>query len=196
MKTLQIGIYTESYVLSRGLQYILSRVRGIAIGDLMSSEIDLDSYLSDNNIDLLIVSDTILQNADVMRKYKTSRKLEWGLIRITNAKLNSLLEFKIDFSLNDSEKAIMEEVKRFVEASFEESTSSADGDLSKREIEILKLIALGLTNQDIADKLFISKHTVMTHRKKITAKLGIKTISGLTVYALLNNIIEMGEVDV
>ena len=56
-------------------------------------------------------------------------------------------------------------------------------------------VALGLTNSQIAEKLFISQHTVVTHRKKITSKLGIKTISGLTVYALLNNLIEIGDVD-
>jgi DNA-binding CsgD family transcriptional regulator len=64
-----------------------------------------------------------------------------------------------------------------------------DKSLSEREIEVVRLIAGGLTNKEIAEKLFISPHTVITHRKNITAKLGIKTISGLTVYAILQNII-------
>jgi len=54
---------------------------------------------------------------------------------------------------------------------------------------------LGLTNQEVAEKLFISVHTVMTHRKNITKKLGIKTVSGLTVYALLNKVIEIQDID-
>ncbi len=62
-------------------------------------------------------------------------------------------------------------------------------DLSKREKEVLKLVALGMTNKEIAEKLFISLHTVITHRKNITSKLGIKTIAGLTVYAVLNQLI-------
>jgi DNA-binding CsgD family transcriptional regulator len=65
----------------------------------------------------------------------------------------------------------------------------SESQLSEREIEILKLIALGYTNKEIGDKLFISIHTVITHRKNITSKLGIKTIAGLTVYAILNKII-------
>lgn len=60
--------------------------------------------------------------------------------------------------------------------------------LSSREIEVLKLIALGQSNRLISEKLFISIHTVITHRKHITAKLGIKSISGLTLYAVLNNL--------
>ncbi|HJN05399.1 MAG TPA: LuxR C-terminal-related transcriptional regulator [Bacteroidales bacterium] len=47
----------------------------------------------------------------------------------------------------------------------------------------------------MADKLFLSVHTVMTHRKKITRKLGIKSLSGLTVYALMNNLVDIREVE-
>jgi len=66
--------------------------------------------------------------------------------------------------------------------------------LSKREKNILREVAMGLTNKEIADKLFISIHTVTTHRKNITQKLGIKTVSGLTIYAILNGIIKLEEV--
>ncbi|MDR0543426.1 MAG: response regulator transcription factor [Dysgonamonadaceae bacterium] len=62
-------------------------------------------------------------------------------------------------------------------------------DLSSREKEILVSVANGLTNKEIADKHFISVHTVVSHRKNITRKIGIKTISGLTIYAVLNNLI-------
>ena len=66
--------------------------------------------------------------------------------------------------------------------------------LSQRETEVLKEVARGLTNKEIADKLSISMNTVMTHRKNITAKLNIKTVSGLTFYALMNNLISGDEV--
>jgi DNA-binding CsgD family transcriptional regulator len=62
--------------------------------------------------------------------------------------------------------------------------------LSSREITILKLIVQGLTHQQIADKLYLSIHTVNTHRKNINKKLGIKTVSGLMVYAIMNHLIE------
>ena len=62
--------------------------------------------------------------------------------------------------------------------------------LSVREIDVLKLVALGQSNKQISEKLFISIHTVITHRKHITSKLGIKSISGLTLYAVINNLID------
>ena len=74
-------------------------------------------------------------------------------------------------------------------------TDRINEELSHREKEVLKLVALGLTNKVIAEKLYISTHTVITHRKNITAKLGIKTIAGLTVYAVINKLITPEEIN-
>ena len=63
-------------------------------------------------------------------------------------------------------------------------------DLSPREIEVLILITKGFINKEIADKLSISLTTVISHRKNITEKLGIKSASGLAVYAVMHGYIE------
>ena len=63
-------------------------------------------------------------------------------------------------------------------------------DLSAREIEVLVLITKGLINKEIADKLNISLTTVITHRKNIVEKLGIKSVSGLTIYAVMHGYID------
>ncbi len=64
-------------------------------------------------------------------------------------------------------------------------------ELSVREKEILVCVAKGMLNKEIADLFSLSIHTVITHRKNITRKTGIKTVAGLTVYALLNNLIDI-----
>ncbi len=66
--------------------------------------------------------------------------------------------------------------------------------LSDREIDVLKEVARGFSNKEIAEKLYISINTVISHRKNITDKLDIKSISGLTVYALMNNLIIPDEI--
>lgn len=63
-------------------------------------------------------------------------------------------------------------------------------ELSAREIEVLVLITKGLINKEIADKLNIGLTTVITHRKNITEKLGIKSVSGLIIYAVMNGYVE------
>ena len=67
--------------------------------------------------------------------------------------------------------------------------------LSEREKEILVGVAKGLLNKEIADQYNISIYTVITHRKNITRKTGIKSVAGLTVYALLNGLIDINSVE-
>ncbi len=69
------------------------------------------------------------------------------------------------------------------------SKSSSQTLLSAREVQVLRLLAKGCLNKEIAFQLNISSTTVITHRKHISTKLGIKTVSGLTMYALMNGII-------
>ena len=77
-----------------------------------------------------------------------------------------------------------------------EETPQSEGDtLSAREKEILVCVAKGMLNKEIADAENISIHTVITHRKNITRKTGIKTVAGLTVYALLNNLIDINTIE-
>ncbi len=61
--------------------------------------------------------------------------------------------------------------------------------ISDRENEIIVLIAEGLTNEHIAEQLFLSKHTVNTHRKNIMAKLGVKNTAGIVLYAVKTNLV-------
>ena len=61
--------------------------------------------------------------------------------------------------------------------------------LTAREREVLILIAKGYSNKEIARRLYISFQTVLTHRKNITSKLGIRTVSGLTFYTIMNGLV-------
>jgi two-component system response regulator NreC len=62
--------------------------------------------------------------------------------------------------------------------------------LSDREVEVLRLVALGHTNQEVASQLFISIRTVETHRSHIQQKLGLRARSDLVRYALENGLVE------
>lgn len=66
--------------------------------------------------------------------------------------------------------------------------------LSKREKEIVACVAKGMANKEIADKLFISIHTVLTHRKNIARKLQIHSAAGLTIYAIVNKLVELKDI--
>lgn len=88
---------------------------------------------------------------------------------------------------NDDEDMIVETIASILKnLTLNSSTQSG---LSSRETEVLRLVAQGHTNKEIADALNISINTVLSHRKNISAKLGIKSVSGLCIYAMMNGII-------
>ena len=72
----------------------------------------------------------------------------------------------------------------------EPQTDENEYELTRRELDVLVQIAKGLMNKEIADKLNISIHTVISHRKNITRKTNIKSVAGLAMYALMNNLME------
>ncbi|MBK8806590.1 MAG: helix-turn-helix transcriptional regulator [Bacteroidales bacterium] len=103
-------------------------------------------------------------------------------------------EFDATISIFDDSKMIFSKLEKFLpKKSLQASTDNSC--LSQREKDILREVALGFSNKEIADRLFISIHTVISHRKNITEKLGIKSISGLTVYAIINGIISTDNID-
>lgn len=90
-------------------------------------------------------------------------------------------------------KTIMQTRKRGHELTHHPVTppaTDAEHELSAREIEVLRLVTRGLINKEIADKLHISLTTVISHRKNITEKLGIKSVSGLAIYAVMHGYVE------
>lgn len=91
-------------------------------------------------------------------------------------------------NVNCDESEIINQLSDIIET-HDNSTENSSTELSPREIEVLKLIAMGLINKEIADKLDISLNTVLSHRKNISSKLGIKSVSGLGIYAIMNGYI-------
>ena len=61
--------------------------------------------------------------------------------------------------------------------------------ISERESEIIQLIAKGHTNKQIADQLFLSSHTITTHRKNIMAKLGVNNTAGIVMFAVKEKLV-------
>lgn len=63
--------------------------------------------------------------------------------------------------------------------------------LSQRECDVLRLLVRGMLNKEIADALDISINTVITHRRNITEKLGTRSVSALTIYAVTHGIADI-----
>ena len=70
------------------------------------------------------------------------------------------------------------------------------GELTPRERDIIIGVVKGMTNKEIADELFISPNTVTTHRRNIVKKLDIHSASGLTVYAIMNKLVSLQDIEI
>ena len=99
-----------------------------------------------------------------------------------------LRNFNGIIELTDDRKKIESHLTEVLQADNAPSDGPDLYELSEREREVLIELANGLSNKEIATKLHISVHTAITHRKNIVRKTGIKSVAGLTVYAMLNNL--------
>lgn len=182
MKTINVLIFYNSYLLRLGLRSLLKELLVDCRIIETDSENDFIDFAQNEHFDF-IFCDAIRANY-----FSPRRNIKVVILSYENQKTLSS-EYFLDISLNQNQ--IEEEVSRIIGTQSHVSTN--DYNISKRETEIIRLVALGFTNQEIAEKLNISLHTVTTHRKNISSKLGIKSISGLTIYAIVNNLIEIKE---
>lgn len=118
----------------------------------------------------------------------------FNIIILKDELLNIDLNQHEYFSIYDEKKHIIETIQRVISRIAEPSTDKKKlKGLSDREKIILQFIAKGSSSKTIAENLNISIQTVATHRKNISNKLEIKTVSGLTLYAIVNNLIKPEE---
>ncbi len=196
MNNITIVVVEASFLIQKGLNTLLEKMGGNQLIQKMNKEDGLFDSLSALNPNILILNpDLFDQDAGIINQ-EFSKLKDCKLVLISNAKdIDKKYTADAFIHYNDEEVKILECLSKLKQACLKKEESEIeDGPISAREKNILKHVALGLTNKEIADQLFISVHTVVTHRKNITQKLGIKSVSGLTVYAILNNLITMDEV--
>jgi DNA-binding NarL/FixJ family response regulator len=190
MKLSAFILAIDSYLIRKGMAAILNRIPGIRIAGEVSSGPELTSYLRHHNPDFLIISEGLFNGNT---GFFLSNP-EWLNNTILLKKEPSGTEFpgtRSTIYIFETQDTITAKIRVLIE---DHSGNPDPGMLTQREKEIVRLISMGLTNKQIAEKLFLSTHTVTTHRKNVTGKLGIKSVSGLTVYAIVNNIITIEEV--
>jgi len=196
MSAISVSIIESSFIIRQGLLSLLSRFHDIDVQGVYDSFDNVVECITSCDTDIIVVNASLIDSDTLSNLMKTDARLVSNkliLLSLFNPGVDLQSAVKGVWLYNQSESKIIEDVKTLL-ADYDNNLSNSEDVLSKREQDTLRLIALGLTQKEIADKLFISTHTVVSHRKNITRKLGIKTVSGLTVYAILNNLITMDEI--
>ena len=99
--------------------------------------------------------------------------------------------FDTTITISDTPETIDSKTDKILQTEYSTEKDFPQDILSEREVDVLKLLASGMANKEIADKLNISINTVITHRKNISQKTGIKSVSGLTIYAVVQKLITL-----
>lgn len=153
------------------------------MGEVQARESVADAFVVDSEAYLLNPTFFLprrLQTLVVMRHSRRDRTK-------TDVKHNESLPATIYFDSDEAE--IEDAVLTIIKEAKKVESAVPDSQLSGREREVLRELAGGKTNKEIADTLCISINTVITHRKNISSKLGIHSVSGLSLYAVMNGIV-------
>lgn len=188
----KIILITPSKIIARGINAILSDYGDFRLEAILSDiSRENENVLKNTSVDIIII-DTGLWGYSSRRQFRSliSEYSDAAIIGVNTLALDEESKKLYDelFSIYDAPSVIINKL-RAANTSERELSEQNKNELSIREQEILVCVAKGMLNKEIADKFNISIHTVITHRKNITKKTGIKTVAGLTVYALLNNLI-------
>ena len=197
MKVTKILIAETSPIISSGLSSFFNDMNQIAVASIVDNIDDLQDKIIMYNPDVLIINPMMLGcmlNTFVKQMTLNHPNVNRVALVTSYVDKNILKNFKEVIELSDNKQKVINKMLNLQNNNDEASAQNESVDLSNRETDVLVCVAKGMTNKDISDMLNISVHTVITHRKNIVKKTGIKSVSGLTVYALLNNLVEESEI--
>ena len=197
MKVTKILIAETSPIISSGLSSFFNDMNQIAVASIVDNIDDLQDKIIMYNPDVLIINPIMLGcmlNTFVKQMTQNHPNINRVALVTSYVDKNILKNFKEVIELSDNKQKVINKMLNLQNNNDEASAQNESVDLSNRETDVLVCVAKGMTNKDISDMLNISVHTVITHRKNIVKKTGIKSVSGLTVYALLNNLVEESEI--
>lgn len=196
-KTKKVIVVSNAFLISAGIENLMLELSGMLVDHVYNgSEKKLCDKILTRKPEFVVIDPESVPNILIPLINELSEEKDIKIIGLVSSTTNNNIISRFTYSLNiqDNKFHLIEALQKII-GKEEKGKPNNEQTISKRETEILQQLALGLTNQEIADKLFLSIHTVMTHRKKITRKLGIKTVSGLTVYALMNKLVDIREVE-
>lgn len=189
MNDIQVHVVVNAYLLRCSLgSLIMEEFGNVSMFEKITNTQQLEGLLN-NATGVFIIEEELLSL--LPQTFAVPKFID--IVAVTHSNNGSKYKnwIKDSITLGDTKADIVKKIDTIIHP--KQSDENSDSSLSEREKDVIRLVAKGYTNKEIADMLNLSIHTIISHRKNITAKLGIKTISGLSIYALLNGIIQSDE---
>ena len=193
----KIIIVEPSPIVSAGLASYFDDINQVSIVSQLDRIDRMEEKLAAYNPDILIINPLLIAydtNEHFLKICRDFSNVIPVALMTSYVDTGILKQFKDVIEINDSKQKVVTKIFNLLSDNKLTQDKPESIELSNRETDVLVALVKGLTNKEISDKLYISVHTVITHRKNIVRKTGIKSVSGLTVYALLNNLVDETEI--
>ncbi|GAB6123040.1 helix-turn-helix transcriptional regulator [Dysgonomonas termitidis] len=190
-----LAVAETSYIIRKGLVYVLSQLSSVGkVVELKEME-DINYQLDILHPDAVLINPMLLGHTskqDIRQQLNLNKNI--AIIALVYNIIDEQFYKSYDavIKINDSESRIEETLLNCLNK--EQAGQNDQEELSDREKEILISVVKGMSNKEIAEHHNISIHTAITHRRNITRKLKVHSISGLTIYAIINKLVDISEI--
>ena len=192
----QIAIIDPNTLAVLGLKAILQNVMPIMTIDTFGSFAELEANQPDQYFHYFVAMNIVLEN----RQFFSERRRKTIVLSLGLENGTQMAEFH-SLCINQPERQLVHALLVLQQHAHHDgrnlpplSQTAQQKVLSDREIEVMSLIVQGLINKEIAERLHIGLATVVTHRKNIMDKLGFKSVSALTIYAVMHGYVDINNI--
>ena len=192
----RIAIVEPNTLAVLGLKQLLQDVIPIMAIDTYGSMAELMANQPEHYVHFFVAMSIVLEN----RQFFTERRRKTIVLTLSADGSHGLAEFH-SLCVNVPEKELVRSLLHLQQQGHGGGRNMPpmphipqQKALSDREIEVMSLIVQGYINKEIADKLNIGLATVITHRKNIMDKLGMKSVSALTIYAVMHGYVDINNI--
>lgn len=190
-----LAVAETSYIIRKGLVYVLSQLPMVAkVIELKELE-DINYQIDILKPDALLINPMLLGHygkGDIRQHINIAKNIPVIALVYNLIDERFYQSYDAVIRINDTESKIEEILSTTLNK--DHSKKADHEELSDREKEILISIVKGMSNKEIAEFHNISIHTVITHRRNIGRKLEIHSVSGLTIYAILNKLVDIKDI--
>lgn len=196
IEPIHVAVVETSVIVRSGLVSVLKRVPDLTVQPVeITSPEGLQNCMQGHQPDILIINPTFggWFNVEEFKSNYPQAPTKCISVLCSVTDTNLLKGYDDSITLYDD----VETLNKKLVALMNIGEDDADGEqeaLSQREKEIICCVVRGMTNKETAEKLFLSIHTVITHRRNIARKLQIHSPAGLTIYAIVNKLVELSEI--
>ena len=196
MQRPQIAIVDSNTLAVMGLKQLLLHVMPIMTVDTFGSFAELESNEPDKYVHYFVSIDILLNH----RPFFAERRHKTIVLTLSVNDSSRISDFH-SLCINQSEDQLVRSLLQLQQHAHAGGRNMppmpqalSQQILTNREIEVMALIVQGLINKEIADRLNIGLSTVITHRKNIMDKLGFKSVSALTIYAVMHGYVDINKI--